>query len=441
MNAPAPGHALAMNVAPVSHLDLPGAGQVYVAGNYAYVGHITNKEGLGTSILDVSDPRKPRLVSQIPVGDPDSHSHKARVVGDVMIVNMEQNMTAIGRKADELPKLRTALRAELGRDATHAELAAKLGVKESDIPAVEAAEKKPYAQGGFKVYDVSDRAKPKLITHHRTHGRGVHRFDMDADYAYISTEMPGYVGNILVNYDIRNPAKPEEVSRWWLPGQHVAGGEKPTWPGRQHRLHHALRMGDRMWAGCWHGGVRVIDATDIRKPRTIGEYNYHPPFPEPSHTFMGLKQRIGGRQIAIAIDEEDHAHSAEEMAKRRGRPHAGLWVFDVTELPQIQPLAIYEVSELDSPWSRAAPGRFGAHQFQEHWKGGDTLVYCAWFAGGLRIVDIADPLAPREAGYYIPQPAPGKVAPQTNDVDVDERGLIYIVDRYTGFDILEFDRK
>ena len=31
-------------------------------------------------------------------------------------------------------------------------------------------------------------------------------------------------------------------------------------------------------------------------------------------------------------------------------------------------------------------------------------------------------------------------APQTNDVDVDERGLVYIVDRYTGFDILEFNR-
>jgi hypothetical protein len=69
-----------------------------------------------------------------------------------------------------------------------------------------------------------------------------------------------------------------------------------------------------------------------------------------------------------------------------------------------------------------------------------TLVYCAWFAGGLRIVDIADPAAPQEVGWFIPQPAAGKVAPQTNDVDVDDRGLVYIVDRYTGFDILEFER-
>ncbi|HTP96866.1 MAG TPA: hypothetical protein VMK05_13535 [Burkholderiales bacterium] len=430
--------ALAHNVKRIAHLDLPGAGQVYVAGDYAYIGHLPNKAGLGTSIVDIADPRKPRIVAQIDLGDPTSHSHKARVIGDIMIVNSERNMTRIGRKADELPKLRTALRAELGRDPTHAELAAKLGVDAADIPAVEAAQRKPYDMGGFKIYDVSDRTKPELICFHKTHGIGVHRFDMDANYAYISTEMPGYIGNILVIYDIRNPARPEEVSRWWLPGQHLAGGEKPAWPGRQHRLHHALRVGDRLWAGCWHGGVRIIDVSDIRNPRTLGGYNYHPPFPEPSHTFMGVPFPVAGRQVAVAIDEEDHAHSAGEMQRRRGRPHAGLWVFDVSDPAAMQPLALFEVSELDSPWSRAAPGRFGAHQFHERMDG--TLVYCTWFAGGLRIVDIADPLAPQEVGYYIPEPAPGQPGPQTNDVDLDHRGLIYVVDRGPGLNVLEFDR-
>jgi len=387
----------------LARLELPGAGQVTVEGKYAYVGHITNKEGLGTSILDVSDPRKPRLLTQVFLEEKDSHSHKARVAGDLMIVNVEQNMGKGGRKsADGAP------------------------------------EKDGYREGGFKVYDVSNRAKPKLITHHRTHGRGVHRFDMDEQYAYISTEMEGYVGNILVIYDLRNPAKPEEVSRWWMPGQHTAGGEKPTWQGRRNRLHHALRFGDELWAGCWHGGVAVIDVSNIRKPRTLGAYNYHPPFPEPSHTFMPVPKPIGGRRIAVAIDEEDHAHSADEMERRKGRPHGCLWVFDVSDLKNIRPLSIFEVSELDSPWSRAAPGRFGAHQFQEHMDG--TLVYCTWFSGGLRIVDVADPSAPQEVGHFIPEPAAGKVAPQSNDVDVDGNGLIYLGDRYAGLDILEFTR-
>jgi len=387
----------------LSRLELPGAGQVYVAGNHAYVGHITNNERLGTSILDVSDPCKPRLVSQLLVDQEESHSHKVRVIGDLMVVNVEQNMGSAGR----------------------------VGVDGS-------AEQSSYPHGGFKLYDVSDRGRPRLLHYEKTFGRGVHRFDMDARYAYISTEMPGYVGNILVIYDIANPARPLEVSRWWLPGQHVAGGEKPTWRGRRNRLHHALRFGDELWAGCWHGGVAVIDVSDIEQPRTLGAYNYHPPFPEPSHTFMPVPERIGGRRIAVAIDEEDHAHSAEDLARRKGRPHGCLWVFDVTNLSEIRPLSIFEVSELDSPWSRATPARFGAHQFQEHMKG--TLVYCAWFSGGLRIVDVADPAAPQEVGWFMPAPAAGKPAPQTNDVDVDERGLVYLGDRYTGFDIVEFNR-
>src|SRR5207248_8941064 len=56
---------LARNVKRVSRLELPGAGQIYVAGKYAYVGHITNRQQFGTSILDVSDARHPKLLSQI----------------------------------------------------------------------------------------------------------------------------------------------------------------------------------------------------------------------------------------------------------------------------------------------------------------------------------------------------------------------------------------
>src|SRR5258705_10468165 len=118
---------LARNVPRLSHLDLPGAGQVTVAGDYAYVGHIPNKQRLGTSILDVRDPRNPKVLSQIFLDDPDSHSHKARVAGDIMIVNSERNMTPIGRRAEELPRLRARLPEPLESGPTHARLAEKPG--------------------------------------------------------------------------------------------------------------------------------------------------------------------------------------------------------------------------------------------------------------------------------------------------------------------------
>jgi len=67
-------------------------------------------------------------------------------------------------------------------------------------------------------------------------------------------------------------------------------------------------------------------------------------------------------------------------------------------------------------------------------------------------VDVRDPFSPREAGFYIPATTPRtdkrcvnvsgaarcKVAVQTNNVEVDDRGYIYIVDRAdTGMHILE----
>jgi hypothetical protein len=67
-----------------------------------------------------------------------------------------------------------------------------------------------------------------------------------------------------------------------------------------------------------------------------------------------------------------------------------------------------------------------------------TLVYLTWFAGGLRIVDVADPMLPKEVGFYIPEPINGFPSPQSNDVDVGENGIIYLLDRNAGFDILEF---
>jgi len=427
---------LARNVRRLGHLDLAGAGQVTVAGSHAYVGHIPNKRHLGTSIIDISDPRNPRMVAEVILDDHDSHSHKVRVVGDIMIVNHERNPTGIGRRADELPRVLRELEASLGRAPKVTEIAGRLGVTEADVQEIEAEAKRGYHMGGFKVYDVSNPAQPKEIVHQKTGGIGVHRFDMDANYAYISTEMKGYVGNILVVYDIRDPQRPAEVSRWWMPGQHIEGGEKPTWSGRQHRLHHALRRGNEMWASCWHAGFWMVDVSDLSKPKSLGTYNYHPLFPEPTHTVMPVPERIGGRRIALSIDEEDQAQSASEEEARRGRAHACILTFDVSDLGAIKPLGQFQVSELDSPFSRTAGARFGAHQFCERMTG--TIVHAVWFGGGLRIIDVADPQSPREIGHFIPEPVTGRRSPQSNDVALDERGLIYLVDRNVGFDILEY---
>ena len=111
--------------------------------------------------------------------------------------------------------------------------------------------------------------------------------------------------------------------------------------------------------------------------------------------------------------------------------------FDVSDYANVKPLGLFEVSELDSPFARTPGARFGAHQFHERMTG--TLAFAVWFSAGLRIVDVANPSSPREVGFFIPEPVGGRPVPQSNDVMLDARGLIYVVDRLMGFDVLEFN--
>src|SRR5688572_29450345 len=409
----------------LGHLDLPGAGQVVVQGHHAFLGHMDAPHG--TTILDVSDPACPRVVAEIRIEDEQEHSHKVRVVGNIMYTNLERPSRRYAAKAARLAQTRAGLEQALKRPPTDAEVADKLKVKESELPQLDEWSRTGFPRGGFRVWDISDIAHPRLISHVKTGGVGAHRFDVDENYAYISTGMDGYGGNILIIYDVKDPARPREVSRWWLPGQHLAGGETPEGPSDTWHLHHAMRCGDLLWAGCFNAGVRVIDVSDIRKPRTVGAYNYHPPIGDPTHTVLRVPHKLAGRDVAVSIDEAHGRH--------HGQIPAGMWLFDVGDLARIQPLGHFQVSELDTPWARKG-GRFGAHQFQEHID--NTLVYCTWFSGGLRIVDIRDPSSPQEVGWFIPEPCGGHASPQTNDVEVDSRGLVYTVDRHCGFDILEF---
>jgi len=70
----------------IGYFDCPGGGQVYVNKGYAYVAHMDGPDG--TTIVDVKDPKRPRSVAHLQV-PPGVHSHKVRVVNDLMLVKWE----------------------------------------------------------------------------------------------------------------------------------------------------------------------------------------------------------------------------------------------------------------------------------------------------------------------------------------------------------------
>ena len=52
-------------------------------------------------------------------------------------------------------------------------------------------------------------------------------------------------------------------------------------------------------------------------------------------------------------------------------------------------------------------------------------------------IDIANPFAPREVGHFLPDAPAGEQRVSSNDVTIDDRGLIYLIDRARGLDIIE----
>jgi len=90
--------------------------------------------------------------------------------------------------------------------------------------------------------------------------------------------------------------------------------------------------------------------------------------------------------------------------------------------------------------------RFGVHSSEENFGNPyyGRLTFLAYFTGGVRAWDIREPQAPEEVGFYVTESnantAPGGY--MTNNVEVDNRGYILIVDRNgSGFDIIELHGK
>ncbi len=368
----------AKNTRSVGFLDLPGGGQVVVQGHYAYVGHMQPPHG--TSVIDVRDPKHPKLVASLDV-PPTIHSHKVRVRDGLMFVNYER-----------FPPPDERIKATVG----------------------------------LKIFDITHPDRPQEIVFYETWGRGVHRFDVDARYAYLSTEWEGYHGNIIMIVDLAEPTRPKEVGRWHLPGQWTAGGERPTWKGKRHRTHHPLRFGDHLYVSVGLAGLAILDIRDLSRPVFVGGTNWHPPYASPTHTVLAVPHAIRDRRWLVVADEDVTDDVWES-------PPAFLWLVDATDVSSPVPVASFHVR--DNGYS-AKGKRFGCHQPWERVRS-DNLVYVTWFSAGLRIVDISDPYHPTEVASYIPSPVAGETVTQSNDVFVDERGCIYLIDRYRGLEILE----
>ena len=403
--------SLRHNIRFVAHSDQGGRGdgvQVMVHRDHAYVGHLFSG---GVTLLNVSDPKNPRVVGFIPA-PPNTWSLHLQTHDDLLLV-----VNAINQFG---PSAFTSEAAYYTKPVGES-----LGSRQRDFAA------------GLRIFDISAPDKPREIAFMPVHGLGVHRiWYVGGRYAFASVLLDDYSDAIFMVVDLADPRRPEPASHWWLPGMRRSGGETPDWPaGKRYALHHPIVAGGTAYCAWSDGGLTLLDVFNIASPQLIGQRNWCPPFGGGTHTALPLPDR----QLVIVADEAVADNCADQLKYT--------WVVDVRD-----PANPVTISTFPTPREVdycAKGGHFGPHNLHENRPGSfqsSTLIFATYQNAGVRGFDIEDPFRPEEVAYYVP-PAPARMfdtrpdrpkVVQSADVFVDSNGLMYVTDYNAGLSILEY---
>ncbi len=405
----------------------------------AYIGHhggtpeipkprnpLTGKDEFnGTSIVDVTDPAHPKYLKHIP-GLPGTYEE-----GGGQMVRVCDGKTLPHADPNKVYLLRV------------------------------------FGGQAHEIYDVTDPANPALLA--RIDGLAdTHKswWECDTGIAYLVSGAPGWrVKRMTMIYDLSDPAHPVKIRDFGRPGQQP-GATGPI-PEQLHGPISTGPQGNRVYFGYGtnKGGLlQIVDRDkllhgpkeptpeNLRYP-VIGEL-YMSPWNGAHTVFPMLKMPIaeyakdkeGSTRDIVMIVDEQIRNECEE-------PRQMAWFVDVTIETHPMVISNFQVLEESGHFCDRG-GRFGTHSSNESmapifYK---KVVFLAYFNAGVRAVDVRDPYHPKEIGYFIPAITAAtdkrcikvngqdrcKVAIQTNNVETDDRGYVYIVDRAnTGMHILE----
>jgi len=408
----------------------------------AYVGHhgdnklnpLTGKmEDNGTSIVDVTDVKNPQYLAHIP-----GEVGKAEQGGAQMVRVCS---------GDDLPK----------------------GVKGKYYLL------RVFGNQAHEIWDTTDPAKPQLLTTVVRGLKGTHKnwWECDTGIAYLISGEPQWRSTrMTLIYDLSDPAKPVFIRSFGLVGQEP--GSTGAVPITLHGPISTGPKGNRVYFGYGTNSDGVLQIVDRDKllngPKEPTRDNLlypqvarldmmpyngaHTVFPMIGVEMEEFKQaKYGSPRDFVVITDESIQKECLEFRQM-------VWIVDVTHDTRPFGVSTYTIPEASGNFCSRG-GRMGTHSSNEsftpiYYK---RVMFFAAFNAGVRAVDVRDPYHPKEIGFYIPAmtkntvvletPAgqAGKVAAtelsskraiQTNNVDVDDRGYIYIVDRAnTGMHILE----
>ena len=306
-------------------------------------------------------------------------------------------------------------------------------------------------------------------------------------------------GNHMKIYDLSDPAKPVYIRDFGLLGSQP-GATSHEGLGNATGIHGPISAGpgkNRVYAAYGTGANGVIQILDRQKLLTAfknplkptteemlapqvgfvvmspdqGAHTTFPVYGQPVPEFQGYtgKESLRKRDLLIVPSE---ASRGDHCAPGPGRGGGGGGAAAREDRPAPHLAFLVDITSEVAPWNIATfrvpdadfcgkGGRFGAHasteSFYPPYYG--KLAIFSWFNAGTRVFDMRDPFAVQEVAYFIPAPnkntmafcADGvshpagdpKITPactkviQTNNVELDDRGLIYSADRAgTGLHII-----
>ena len=459
--APASRKVEAKNMQLVGYSDLQARSAyqplVHHQGNrwIAYVGHhggtkeipqphnpmTKQNENNGTSIIDVTDPKHPKYLAHIP-GEPGLGEQ-----GGAQMVRVCDGKTLPKGDPKKVYLLRT------GGTTSH------------------------------EIWDVTAPDHPTLVTTVVRGLKDTHKnwWECNTGIAYlISDGRPERwrTKRMTKIYDLSDPAHPQFIRNFALVGQQPGSTMEPV----PQDTHGPIVVGNRVYFGYGTllGGVaQIIDREKLLKGNPASKDPFAPTVENLLYPQVGradLYPTVGAHTTLPVLGMEppmfDKFHTKSE-GWRTGKPpkrdflvvvsestqnechedYHMMYILDITDETRPYGVSSFSVPEKSGNFCSRG-GRFGTHSSNEdmgpiYYK---RMVFIAWFNAGVRAIDIRDPYSPREAGYYIPAINKNtatrcvkvegkdrcKIAIQTNNVEVDDRGYIYIVDRAnTGMHILE----
>ena len=400
--------------------------------------------GNGTSILDVTNPRKPVLLAHLP---------GAAGVGGQL-------------EADPANSPRSEARSM------------RVCQRGSDFWMI-----RQMPAAGYEIWRVTDPKHPEKVVHFYTPGQtNTHKINWECEddaqgrsVAYLpwrtsGTSGDGWRGVYLKIYNLANPANPVFIRNYGRPGLEP-GSTGPAPSG----VHHTGLDPQRKrvyvnYSCCSNGAWQILDRSKLldgtlERPVIPGstpdtkEYLDDPSlgiWDAPSYLGVHSTYALPGLvNPELAVDKLTDAEKYRDYAIvigeaggngcNRQRQFTQMW--DVTQDFKGWVVSGYQVPEAAGAFCSKG-GRFGPHGSNEQvtQKFHNKLIAISYFNAGVRMLDIRQPFWPREVAHYVPQPNKNTfycdegcaAVIQTNNVEMDERGLVYIVDRAgTGVHILE----